>query len=120
MLSEMTSVEASGSWEASTQPSTSQAPPTPGRRKRSRSPAPVICNRAVTWVPRPTSSSYATSGPSQLKLEPEIRQNLRKAATELGKTDWRAREILVALRQSFIVPVPGLLTERVMAAAAAE
>ncbi len=56
----------------------------------------------------------------QLKLEPEIKRHLRKAARELGQTSWRAREILVALRRSFIVPVPGLLTERVMAAAAGE
>ncbi len=56
----------------------------------------------------------------QLKLEPEIRRNLRQAARQLGETSWRAREILVALRQSYVVPVPGLLAERVMAAAAAE
>ena len=51
-----------------------------------------------------------------LKLEPEIRQNLRQAARRLGETSWRAREILVGLRRSFLVPVPGLLTERVSAA----
>ena len=61
-----------------------------------------------------------TACKQQLQLEPEIRKILSIAATELGKTDWHAREILVALRQSFVVPVPGLLTERVMAAAAAE
>ncbi len=59
-----------------------------------------------------------TACKQELKLEPKIRRSLRKAARELGSTSWRAREILVALRRSFVVPVPGLLTERVMAAAA--
>ena len=61
-----------------------------------------------------------TACKQQLKLEPELRKILSAAATELGKTDWRAREILVALRQSFVVPVPGLLTDRVIASAATE
>ncbi len=54
----------------------------------------------------------------ELKLEPEIRRHLREAATQLGQHSWRVREILVNLRRSYIVPVPGLLTERVLAAAA--
>ena len=49
-----------------------------------------------------------------LKLEPEIRRMLRRAARKLGETPWRAREILTGLRSAFIVPVPGLLVERVV------
>ncbi len=56
----------------------------------------------------------------QLKLEPEIKRSLRQACRDLGQWPWRVREILVALRRSYIVPVPGLLTERVVEAAAAE
>ncbi len=56
----------------------------------------------------------------ELKLEPEIRRHLREAARQLGENAWRVREILVTLRQSYIVPVPGLLIERVIAAVAAE
>ncbi len=55
-----------------------------------------------------------------LKLEPEIRRMLRFAARKLGETPWRAREILTGLRSAFIVPVPGLLVERVVESLAAE
>ncbi len=61
-----------------------------------------------------------TACKQQLKLEPKIRRCLTKAARDLGQSSWRAREILVGLRRSFIVPVPGLLTDRVLAASAAE
>ncbi len=56
----------------------------------------------------------------QLKLEPELRRHLRYAARALGTSSWRVREVLVDLRRSFIVPVPGLLVERVMEAAERE
>ncbi len=56
----------------------------------------------------------------QLKLEPGLQLLLCKAVEALDEADWRAREILVGLRGSFIVPVPGLLIQRVTAAAAAE
>ncbi len=51
-----------------------------------------------------------------LKLEEELRKCLRTAAREIGRDPWVAREVLVGLRRSFTVPVPGLLTERVLAA----
>ena len=44
-----------------------------------------------------------------LKLEADIRRNLRQAARKLGQQRLYARQILVSLRRSFIVPVPGLL-----------
>ncbi len=46
---------------------------------------------------------------AELKLEPEIRKSLVQAASDLGKQPRRVRQILVGLRQSFTVPVPGLL-----------
>ncbi len=62
--------------------------------------------------------SILTACKRDLKLEPQIRRGLREAARQLGQMPWRVREILVQLRRSFVVPVPGLLTERVMDAAA--
>ncbi len=62
----------------------------------------------------------ATTSARAPKLEPELRQRLRYGARKLGEVPWRVREVLVALRRSFIVPVPGLLTERVLEASADE
>ena len=66
-------------------------------------------------------SSLASHAADADRSPPELNGAVAVGATcEIGEEDWLVREILVALRQSFIVPVPGLLTDRVMAAAAAE
>ncbi|MEM7353982.1 MAG: hypothetical protein AAF657_24485, partial [Acidobacteriota bacterium] len=44
-----------------------------------------------------------------LKLEDDLKRKLRHAARQLGESPWHARQILVGLRRSFIVPVPSLL-----------
>ncbi|MCP3957740.1 MAG: hypothetical protein GY719_07795 [bacterium] len=49
-----------------------------------------------------------------LKLEPEHRKRLRKAAKDLGTDPWYSRQIISSLRRSYTVPVPGLLCDDVL------
>lgn len=44
-----------------------------------------------------------------LKLEKELRQRLKSALQTISKNPQRIQEVLIGLRRSFIVPVPGLL-----------
>jgi hypothetical protein len=46
---------------------------------------------------------------TRLKLEPKLRRRLVQTATDLGRQPQLARQILSKLRQSYVVPVPGLL-----------
>ncbi len=76
----------------------------------------LLCRRHPEMFIRSIRQSM-TWCKQNLKLEPEHRKRLRKAAQDLGTDPWYSRQIITSLRRSYTVPVPGLLCDEVLPAA---